>query len=659
MNYIVREDGIGRVIDLDEMDNPDINVFLEEEYPNIYEAYVNDEYNMEHHFSNFFHELVYDNKVVGFYTYYNAREFQDQTYIEEFYVIPEYRGNKILINTLVDLTVSNKNFTLHKPIRCVMDILIENGFAWYFSKNLVRSIFKFSSSYNDVIINKKLKNIYNNTDNDILTMNIFTNLYDMNTNSIIFNDPMGLLIDEDVICMSNPRQYDISKYKLSNKLRKIDKKYLKNTLRTIQHNILDNEEKEAEVLEKLFENINVDKIIDDNQINTFHSKYDIPVDTLLSIRDDVQRAYDAKDINYEHITTRFEYLVKNYDSVDKDEPELKYSTDCAYCDSFILKNGICQVCGYNNFDKNIENIQKQIKAQIDSSTGLYHSLMEKIEENKLDSDKVFDSQLEIAEVSFLHYIDNNANYIFLVNIEDEYQISEEVVIKSLQDKKLIETIENNDVDDEKSYLYQQKIDNYNPTLIEYKLYMHRDYKYKINKKGRRYYKQNKCATTYIKYLHNLPYYEFKQYYQTNKENMDIYELLNNFVDKKEYDAVENESMAEYMNTCISKALVTKEDNEYAANIIKSLICDLNKFFIQDYNDLRKKPISVENEILIEDNIEFLREQDIEDVFERAYDKILLTSLKENKNDRLDDIKEIIDSDNINYINKELEFKYDI
>ena len=87
--------------------------------------------------------------------------------------------------------------------------------------------------------------------------------------------------------------------------------------------------------------------------------------------------------------------------------------------------------------------------------------------------------------------------------------------------------------------------------------------------------------------------------------------------------------------------------------------DLNKFFIQDYNDLRKKPISVENEILIEDNIEFLREQDIEDVFERAYDKILLTSLKENKNDRLDDIKEIIDSDNINYINKELEFKYDI
>jgi hypothetical protein len=74
-------------------------------------------------------------------------------------------------------------------------------------------------------------------------MNIFTNLYDMNTNSIIFNDPMGLLIDEDVICMSNPRQYDISKYKLSNKLRKIDKKYLKNTLRTIQHNILDNEEK--------------------------------------------------------------------------------------------------------------------------------------------------------------------------------------------------------------------------------------------------------------------------------------------------------------------------------------------------------------------------------------------------------------------------------
>lgn len=647
------EDGNPKVIDLTEKDE-DITILIKNKYPIIYEALMNDDYVMEDNYPSFFHEIVYDNKIIGFYTYNEVKEYQDQICITEFYVIPEYRGNKIMINTLLDLTLTNQNFILYKPTRRVIEIFIENGLAWHFSKNMVRSIFKLSAELNDLLTNKKIQKYYYDIDYEMGMMNIFTNLFDTNTCSIVFNDPLGFIADENMICMSNPRQYDIQHYKLSKKLRNIDKKYIKNNHKNIVRNILKNDAKEAKIMEQISSNIKVEQIISEKEIDKYHKEHDIPVETLKEMVKDIQKAFDKKEINLEHIRTRFEFLVDQHLYPEEDEV---YSGGCDYCGEVVFKNGICQVCGYNHYEKKLEEIKNQIRNQEDSSTGLYKSLLEKIRANNLDVNNVRDAQLEIAEVSFLKFLDDMRDYSFIHNFDDDYEISEEIYIKSLLEKKYIESTPNPHNDDEKAFLYKLKVDNQIPTLRSYKYHMHREYIYKINKKGRRYYKQNKCANLYLEYLHKLPYYEFKQYYNENITKLSKTELLKNYIKIEEEKAVENYDVDMYLDILVSKVEVSSDIYEKSVNLVQSIICSLNKYFSKKEPSITETPLTLENEVLIMENIDMLRQHNLDEIFNKAYDNILIPSLKHDKEDRYDDIGDILDTNDIININRDLSYKY--
>lgn len=652
MDYIIRDNEPARIISTYDSDADNVIELLEKEYPFIYEVYSNDEYNMENTIFEYFQEIVSDNKVVGFYTYTTAIEFQDHICIEEFYVLPEYRGNNIMADTLIDLIISNKQFILKKPTQNVIKILIKNNLAWYFSKNLVRSVIKFSNTYNDIIINKKLRNIYDNLDDEMTMIDIFTNLYDINVCSNIFNDTMELITLDNFLCISTPRKYDRNKYKLSNKIRKIDKKYLKNITKTVARNVIENEEKEKRILDNIYNNISVDKIIDDNEIDHYHNEYDISIEELKSIRDDVQKALDNNEISYQHIHTRFEYLIKNDPKNDA-----TYEGGCNYCNAIFIKRGVCQVCGYNFFDKNLEKIKNDIKNYVDQTSGVYKSLLEKIEKDNLDYEKTINSQLEIAEINFLHFIDNVPDYTSLPDTDDSYEISEKIIVNSLQDKKFIELIDNPYNDDEEKFLHNLKMNSEIPTHRTYKAHIHRNYRYKITKKGRRYYKQNKCANTYLKHIHNMPYYEFKEYYKNNINNISEYEIIDNFINKQQSKAINEDDMDKYVDTCISKVLLTKDENRM--NLVKLVICQLNKFYLKDYDNIREKPLTSEVIILLEEYKDIIEKEDLEEIFNQAYDDIQLASLKCEKEKRLDDINEILETDDLSYINQELEFKYEI
>ena len=647
-----REDNTPKVIDMTEHEE-DITVFLKNEYPIIYEAYQNDDYTMEYIYPNFFHEIIYDDKIVGFYTYDEVKEYQDQICITEFYIIPEYRGNKIMINTLIDLTINNKKFTIYKPTQRVIEIFIENNMAWHFSKNLVRSIFKLSSRYNDVFKNKKISNCYYDIDLSMGMIDVYTNLYDTNTCSIIFNDTMNLITDEEMICMSNPRQYDLQRYNLSKKLKKVDKKYMRNNYKNIVRNVLKNEEKEAEVMEKILSDIGVEQIITEEEIDKIHKDKDIPVETLKNMINDVQKALDNNDINYEHIRTRFEFLVDNDICLDEEED----SFGCDYCGEVTFKKGICQICGYNQFDKRLEKIKDKIENQVDSSTGLYNSLLEKIASKNLDINMVKEAQIEIAEVSLLKFLDNMGDHSFLVNFDDDYEISEEYYIKSLLDKKLIEATPNPNVDDDKSMLYNMKLNNDMPTITNYKFLKHMDYIFKINKKGRRYYKTNKCAKLYLEYVPSLPYYEFKQYYNENITKVSKTELLRNFIKIEEDNAVENNDEEKYLDICLSKVELSSDDYEKSVNILQSVICSLNSYYSKKVAKVEETPLSIDNELFIEENIDMLRQQNLDEIFNEAYDNIGIASLRHDKDDRYDDVKDIINAEDVISVNTDLLYKY--
>jgi len=155
----------------------------------------------------------------------------------------------------------------------------------------------------------------------------------------------------------------------------------------------------------------------------------------------------------------------------------------------------------------------------------------------------------------------------------------------------------------------------------------------------------------------MPYYEFKEYYKNNINNISEYEIIDNFINKQQIKAIDEDDMDKYVDICISKVLLTKDENE--VNLVKLMICQLNKFYLKDYDNIREKPLPPEVIILLEEYKDIIEKEDLEEIFNQAYDDIQLASLKCEKEKRLDDINEIIETDDLSYINQELEFKYEI
>ena len=136
-DYIERSINDAREIDLENTLNVDeftdetiLLDFLGKNYPYIRQAIESEEYMIEEYRCPFFRELVYDGKVVGFYTFEYVSDIIERLCINEFYVVPEYRKNKIFINTLKKL-IAHSNYDsilLRNPPRLIIDILLEKGY---------------------------------------------------------------------------------------------------------------------------------------------------------------------------------------------------------------------------------------------------------------------------------------------------------------------------------------------------------------------------------------------------------------------------------------------------------------------------------------------------------------------------------------------------
>ena len=131
------------------MSNPDIGYqmptlkqILMQEYPYIYDSFIqNPPFLLESADIGMFKEIVHDNKVVGFSGYDAGMGVMCLKYI---YVIPEYRGNNLLIKDLLD----TKNLfekhgypyvAIDTPNWYVIQSLINHGYATEFNDHLVIS----------------------------------------------------------------------------------------------------------------------------------------------------------------------------------------------------------------------------------------------------------------------------------------------------------------------------------------------------------------------------------------------------------------------------------------------------------------------------------------------------------------------------------------
>ena len=650
-------------INLIEEEIDDIPEYLKENYLSIYEAMINENYIIEYPFSEYLHIIEYDDKTVGFYTY-NTMQTPTRITIEEFYIIPEYRGNNIFTDTLIDLEIQdNLDVLLRNPPRHVIKLLEKNELAYPLTKNLIYSYFKLATTIDETFINKKTKSLFEELEYPMNQMNPVGDVYDLSLSSIVYNDTVGITVEDDIICLSTPRKSDNRRYRLQKKLKQVDKKYLRKLYKQAMKNISKMEEYENIIKEKLEENVTVDSILGsaDNlkdEITEYTEYNDITIEELKIIHQKTQMALDEGDINSEHIFTRFEYLV-DYPEKEAVVTNLKDDGGCDYCGGLEFDEGICDNCGFNLFDKHLEKTKEEISNQADKETGLYYTLIDEIKENNLDINMIRQYQLEYLSIDFLNFIDHQGHYPSLPDFDDQHMISEEYYINYLQSHGLIELIENTERDDEKEFLDMLRSNGAIPTPRAYKAHIHRPYRYKITKKGRRYYKQNKLPNLYNSYIHKIPYYKFKLYQQEH-ESTDEMTLIKNFIEYNRQNAIKQSDLNAYCNILVSDILISKDEDDIKdilTKIMTSTMANLNRYKLLDEYSNDDRPISVENEIWIDQYREFIEYYDIDELLDNAYDSIELEELKGEKLGVFHDMKEALKEDRIFDANQNLTMKY--
>lgn len=145
LKMMVRDDGkAGVCFNTPEHNVPPLEWILKNEYDYIYEALMEERvFSVTDYTPTLFKEIVFEQKVVGFscYDIGGDGEFYILKYI---YVLPEYRGNNLLVADLTDTAksfsdVGLKMIGVHMPNRFVMKSLVKRGLAVEINNHLIVS----------------------------------------------------------------------------------------------------------------------------------------------------------------------------------------------------------------------------------------------------------------------------------------------------------------------------------------------------------------------------------------------------------------------------------------------------------------------------------------------------------------------------------------
>jgi len=200
-----------------------------------------------------------------------------------------------------------------------------------------------------------------------------------------------------------------------------------------------------------------------------------------------------------------------------------------------------------------------------------------------------------------------------------------------------------------------------PSTMAYKSHMHRKYRYKITKKGRRYYNQNKIANLYIDNVLNLPYYRFKNFYNKNIDSLSEDEILCQYIGRVKKEIIEREDLVGYNDVCLTMLNILNNNDDkkrFFTFMIKSLICRLNYYLISVENpNFAQTPIDAYNEVFLNECNGMVMDYDYDEAFDEAYDSIEIESLKANREILYNQIEEILEADDISMINDQLLIKY--
>ena len=370
----------------------DVEDILQKNYDYIYKSMGKEGFILKYSECNLFKELVFDGKVVGFCTYDYSREFLTAA-INNIYVMPEYRGNRFLLNELKKTMEEHNKPSIMEPTRLVVELLIRYGFAAKVSDRLAASAIEFIVPGNHVLSNT-----------DYGSDELSTHFYDLEICASIHI----LDLNKSHIAYSLPLNYDIIHYDCIDSRNNIDENYfaqitdyfrendvlLMNTIVDLEENLPIKTFTIDEVIGDDGEfSFYIESLIDDAHIT--HSK-------ALEIKNQIKEEYEAGMILNESLLIRLAYLFNENPKVTI----TSHDEVCPYCSMPIDSHDrFCHYCGIN-LDYDVCEMQD--------------NLLKSITINKSN----FKEDIRFTAYKFLRLIDERIDVEYSIfTVENNYNIT--------------------------------------------------------------------------------------------------------------------------------------------------------------------------------------------------------------------------------------------
>ena len=295
INYIIREENIGRTISEDAMlDAVDIEETLKSKYDYIYNSIKENDYELEINHCTYFKEIVFKKKVVGFAAYTIINSVSTLSLVSS-YILPEYREKGLFFDEINKIFEDQKQISIYKPPKFIIELLVKYGFAKKIENNLIISSIQIDIPSNTI------KKIYGS---DKLFYEDYTytaNIYDINQCGFI------VIPDENnkIIYMTNPSEADYKDNKISDA--NLDDEYFENIIKTLKRN----QETIHDFLEKIEKN--------------YHINIETTIDTTETIDFEELKKIKKEELIEENILENFDKIendknsLLNNDSIDKEK----------------------------------------------------------------------------------------------------------------------------------------------------------------------------------------------------------------------------------------------------------------------------------------------------------------------------------------------------
>ena len=333
-----------------------LEMYLNDNYPEILKSINKENYILDYVDFDLFFEIEYENNVVGFITLEND-DLNNRLIINESYIVPEYRGNNLFFKNYLDiLNNCEKQVVIRKPNKNLINVLLNNDFAFKMPDDIIISYADFIIELKDTYKNSKIKHNYKKVKDDNLTF--IANLYDLNLSSVLFFDNSHIYSKKyDVLCVCEARKYDLKKYSIRKKLKKVQPKYLDKRFNIISDNIIEAFD--------YFKNLNEDFSQSDKIRNKF-------------------------------LNENSEFKDKNLDKISGSE---NFILNCPFCDEITQKSDIhCHNCGFDLEKTIIKNQDESIMMPIEDNSILMPNDFDDKYEDYFESDKFKEDADEIRSI---------------------------------------------------------------------------------------------------------------------------------------------------------------------------------------------------------------------------------------------------------------------